>query len=82
MHVGYHFVCTSFLCAPFCKTATLLNVATEHHVQHIAHGPLSWTLQTLLQHFNIFVAFVQPSFGHVIFVDIQGGCQRAMNMLC
>jgi hypothetical protein len=81
MHVGDHFVCASFLHAPFCKTTTLLNVAIEH-VQHVAHGPLSCTLQTLLQHFNIFVAFVQPSFGHVIFVDIEGGCQRAMNMLC
>jgi hypothetical protein len=75
-------VCASFLHAPFCKTTILLNVAIKHHVQHVAHGPSSCTLQTLLQHFNIFVAFVQPPFGHVIFVDIEGGCQRAMNMLC
>jgi hypothetical protein len=74
MHVGDHFVRASFLCAPFCKTTTLLNVATKHHVQHVAHGPLFWTLQTLLQHLDIFIAFMQPSFRHVIFVNIQGGC--------
>jgi hypothetical protein len=82
MHVGDHFLRASFLRAPFYKTTTLLNIAIKHHVQCVAHGPSSCTLQTLQQHFNIFVAFVQPSSRHVIFVDIEVGCQRVMNTLC
>jgi hypothetical protein len=47
MHVGDHFVCASFLHAPFCKTTTLLNVAIEH-VQHVAHYRHYYNISTFL----------------------------------